>query len=99
MVANSWFVHNLRRRYAWMTLGHTRRLQTDYILVKQRYRNSAKNATAHSGANCNSHNYLVMMKVRLKLKRISDSKKIKKWNREKLNSDRRDKFVLRSRGS
>ena len=44
MIANTCFEHNLRRRYTWKSPRDTRRLQIDYILVKQRYRNSVKNA-------------------------------------------------------
>ena len=85
-IANTCFEHNLRPRYTWKAPGDTRRLQIDYILVKQRYRNSVKNAAAYPGADCNSDHNLVMMKTKLKLKRLYGGKRIKKWNMEKLKS-------------
>ena len=43
MVAtNTWFRHEKRRRYTWKKPGDTGRFQLDYILVRQRYRNSVK---------------------------------------------------------
>ena len=74
MIANTCFEHNLRRRYPWKSPGDTRRLQTEYILVKQRYRNGVKHAAAYP---ITDHN-LVMMKMKLKLKRVCGGKKIKK---------------------
>ena len=40
MVTNTWFQQEKRRRYTWKNPGARKRFQIDYILVKQRYRNS-----------------------------------------------------------
>ena len=63
MIANTCFEYSLRRRYSWTSPEDTRRLQIDYILVKQRYRNSVKNAASYPGADCYSDHNLVMMKL------------------------------------
>lgn len=69
-------------------------LQIDYILVKQRYRNSVKNAAAaYPGADWNSDHNLVMIKVKLRLKRVCWGKKVKKWNREELKSNCKEQFA------
>ena len=78
IIANACFEHNLRRRYTWKSPGDTRHLQTDYLLVKQRYCNGVKHAAAYPGADCYSYHNLVMMKIKLKLKRVCGGKKIKK---------------------
>ena len=31
MITNTWFEHNLRRRYTWKAPGDIRRLQIDYL--------------------------------------------------------------------
>lgn len=37
-IANTLFKQNKRRRYTWKDPGDIRRMQIDYIMVKQRYR-------------------------------------------------------------
>ncbi|KAG7494322.1 hypothetical protein JOB18_027984 [Solea senegalensis] len=44
-IANTCFEHHPRRRYTWKALGDIRRLQIDYIIVRERYQNSV-------GADC-----------------------------------------------
>lgn len=44
VVTNTWFKQEKRRRYTWKAPGDSARYQLDYILTKQRYRNSVKNA-------------------------------------------------------
>ena len=61
--------------------------------MKQKFRKSVKNAAAYPGADCNSDHNLVMIKVKLRLKRIRGGKKVKKWSREKLKSDCKEKFT------
>src|SRR5438876_272008 len=40
VVTNTWFEQERRRRYTWKKPGDTGRYQIDYIMVRQRYRNS-----------------------------------------------------------
>ena len=42
VITNSWFEQEKRRRYTWKSPGDLRRYQIDFILVRQRYRNSVK---------------------------------------------------------
>ena len=42
VVANTLFKHEKRRRYSWKRPGDSGRYQLDYILVRQKYRNSVK---------------------------------------------------------
>ena len=79
VITNTWFKHEKRRRYTWKRPGDTARFQLDYILVKQRYRNSVKNSRSYPGADVNSDHNLVMAKIQLKLKKLRRKKKVKKW--------------------
>ena len=79
MVSNTWFEHEKRRRYTWKRPGDTGRFQIDYILVKQRYRNSVKNSRTYPGADANTDHNLVMANIKLKLKKIRRAKKVRRW--------------------
>ena len=65
--------------YTWKRPGDTGRFQIDYILVKQRYRNSVKNSRTYPGADANTDHNLVMANIKLKLKKIRRAKKVRKW--------------------
>lgn len=82
MITNTWFDHNNRRRYTWKKPGDTGRYQLDYILVRQRYRSSVKNATSYPGADIDSDHNLVMMTVKVKLKKIQRGQRVQKWRLE-----------------
>jgi len=91
MVTNTWFKHEKRRRYTWKKPGDTGRYQIDYILVKQRYRNSVKDSRAYPGADVYSDHNLVMAKIGLRLKKIARSPRSKKWNLSSL-EDKKEQF-------
>jgi predicted dithiol-disulfide oxidoreductase (DUF899 family) len=59
--------------------GDIGRYQLDYILVKQRYRNSVKNSRSFPGADIDSDHNLVMMKAAVRLKKLQTAKRTKKW--------------------
>ena len=84
MVTNTWFEQENRRRYTWKQPGDTNRYQLDYILVRQRYRNSVKKSCSYPGADVGSDHNLVMMKIKVKLKVLKKAKIKKRWNLEKL---------------
>ena len=86
------YKQNKRRTYTWKAPGDLRRRQIDYILVKQRYRNSVKNAHACPGADGDSDHNLVVMKAKLKLKRLKKPTLQKKWNLHALNGDNKQKL-------
>ena len=48
-ITNTWFKHHKRQRYTWKQPGDGNRYQIDYIMIKQRYRNSIKDARSYSG--------------------------------------------------
>lgn len=50
VVTNTRFEQEKRRRYTWKAPGDGARYQLDYIIVKERYRNSVKNSRAMPGA-------------------------------------------------
>ena len=81
-IANICFEHHQRRRYTRKAPGDTRCPQRDYIMVRERYKNSVKNAMAYPGADCNSDHNLVVMQAKLRLKRVSGSRKILKWDKK-----------------
>ena len=59
MVTNTWFKKQKRRRYTWIKPGDIGRFQLDYILVRDRYRNSVKDSCSYRGADADSdHNLL-----------------------------------------
>src|SRR3990170_4212832 len=70
MITNTWFEQEKRRRYTWKKPGDTGRYQIDYIMVKQRYRNSLKSSWSYPGADVDSDHNLVAMRVQVRLKRI-----------------------------
>jgi endonuclease/exonuclease/phosphatase family metal-dependent hydrolase len=84
VVTNTWFKHEKRRRYTWIKPGDTGRFQLDYILVRQRFRNSVKNSRSYPGADADSDHNLVMMTSELRLKRMQTSRRRRKWCLEEL---------------
>src|SRR6218665_2329949 len=73
VITNTW--------YTWTAPGDVARFQLDYILVKQRYRNSVKNARAMPGADANTDHNLDIMRAQIKLKFIERKKTVKhRWN-------------------
>ena len=85
IITNTWFRQHKRRRYTW-TRPDGERYQLDYILVRQRYRNSVKNAHSYPGADINSDHNLVAMRACVRMKKIQRGKKVERLNREKLKS-------------
>src|SRR6218665_44051 len=85
VITNTWFQHEKRRRYTWKAPGDVARFQLDYILVKQRYRNSVKNAKAMPGADADTDHNLVITRAQIKLKFIKRKKTIKhRWNNKNM---------------
>ena len=83
MVTNTWYEHNERRRYTWKKPGDSARYQLDYILVRQRYRNSVKDSRSYPGADIDSDHNLVMAKIAVRLKmNVKRGRRIKKWKLE-----------------
>ena len=70
--------HDKRRRYTWERPGDSGRFQLDYMLVRQRYRNSVKNARSYPGAEADTDRNLVVMNKLITLKKTGRKMKIVK---------------------
>ena len=79
VITNTWFEQNKRHRYTWKSPGDRGRFQLDYILVRQRYRNSVKVAKSYPGADANTDHNLVLMEVHVRLKKIKRGKRRMRW--------------------
>ena len=77
MITNTWFKQEKRRKYTWKSLGDLRRYQINYILVRQRYRNSVKSSWSYPGADVDLNHNLVAMQLKLRLKKIPRRKQQK----------------------
>src|SRR6476661_6079280 len=77
VITNTWFEQEKRRRYTWKSPGDLRTYQIDYILVRQRNRNSAKSSWSYTGADVHSDQNPVAMRLKLKLKKIPRRKQQK----------------------
>src|SRR5207248_3547742 len=67
----------------WKKPGDSARYQLDYILVRQRYRNSVKDSRSYPGADIDSDHNLVMAKIAVRLKKkVKSGRRIKKWKLE-----------------
>src|SRR5580658_10458105 len=80
VVTNTWFEQEKRRRYTWKKPGDSGRYQMDYIVVRQRYRNSVKSACSYPGADADSDHNLVVMRVIVKLKKMQRTIRKRKWD-------------------
>ena len=70
VIANTLLQQHKRRLYAWTSPDGQHQNQIDYILCRQRWRNSIQSAKARPGADCGSDHELLIAKFRLKLKKV-----------------------------
>ena len=70
VIANTLFQQHKRRLYTWTSPDGQYRNQTDYILCRQRWRNSVQTAITRPRAGCGSDHELLIAKFRLKLKKV-----------------------------
>src|SRR6476469_4076439 len=78
VITNTRFEQEKRRKYTWKSPGDLRRYQSDYILVRQRYRNSVKSSWSYPGADVDSDHNLMAMRLKLKVKKIPRRRQQKK---------------------
>ena len=89
IVTNTWFKKPRRRPYTWKAPGDRGQHQLDYILMKQRFRNSVKDVQTLPGADIDSDHNLLVAKVHTRLKKIIRFQKSKpRWDLEKLYAQR-----------
>ena len=70
VIANTLFQQHKRRLYTWTSPDGQYQNQIDYILCSQRWRSSIQSAKTRLGADCGSHDELLIVKFRLKLKKV-----------------------------
>ncbi|GFS05060.1 reverse transcriptase [Elysia marginata] len=87
IVANTWFQIHPRRRWTWSSPGDRSRNQIDFILMKQRFRNSIQYAKAMLGADCGSDHNPVVCQIKLKLKAFKKAKRSPRYQFEALKKD------------
>ncbi|KAG1663554.1 Craniofacial development protein 2 [Nymphon striatum] len=87
VMTNTIFENEKRRRYTWKMPGDINRYQIDYIMIRQRYRNSVLNSRAYPGADADTDHNLVCMTVKLRMKRIIAGKKTLRWDRDQLKEE------------
>ena len=76
-VMNTWFKKRKTKQYTWKSPGDRKRYQTDYILVKQCFRNSIRDVKKLPGADIDSDHNLLVAEVQTKLKTMK-----KRWEEE-----------------
>ena len=83
VVMNTWFKKRKTKLYTWRSPGDKNRYQVDYILVKQRFRNSIRDVKTFPGADIDSDHTLLVAEVQTRLKAFKKAEKRKpKWNLE-----------------
>ena len=102
-ISNTQFQHHPRYLYTWKSPGDVRRNQIDYIMIKQRFKNSIINVKTLPGADINSDHCLLAAKIKLKLKVPKQSKVQAQYDlntlkdstiRAKYNIDIKNKFQM-----
>lgn len=91
-ITNTIFRHHVRRRYTWKMPGDINRYQIDYIMVKQRFKNQAKDSRSYAGPDIDSDHNVVIMKYRLNLKKLK-KKESTKWNLDSLKDEEKIKCL------
>ncbi|XP_026467799.1 craniofacial development protein 2-like [Ctenocephalides felis] len=93
MITNTWFKKRKTGLYTWKSPGNCKRYQIDYIIVKNRFRNSVKDVKTFPGADIDSDHNLLTVDIETKLKNIRKmGKRRQRWNLENL---RNNKIVVR----
>jgi hypothetical protein len=96
-IANTWFEHPSRRKYTWRSPGDICRNQIDFIMIKNRFRNSIKQCKTYPGADIGSDHNPVVAKIQIKLKKVQSTQqpKSRTYDVAQLqSSDFRSKYTL-----
>ena len=89
VIANTLFQQHKRRLYTWTSLDGQYRNQIDYILCSQRWKSSIQSTKIRSGADCSSDHELLIAKFRLKLKKVGNTTRPFRYDRNKIPYDYR----------
>ncbi|KAG1683135.1 hypothetical protein GQR58_010144 [Nymphon striatum] len=88
IATNTWFEQKESSRHTWISPDGNTKNQLDYILLSERYRNSAKNSKARPGADCGSDHNPVVLKLKTTMKKLKSKQMGLHWNTEKLKEDK-----------
>ncbi|NSM56165.1 hypothetical protein HET73_00315 [Wolbachia endosymbiont of Atemnus politus] len=95
VVANTLFKHHPRKLYTWKNPDDTIRNQIDYILIKNRFKNSLIQTKTYPGADISSDHNPVVSKLNIKLKRVTKRKEPNIFDIGKLkDTDTLEKFTI-----
>ena len=75
IIANTSFQQPVRKLYTWKSSGGISRNQIDYIMFNERVRDCIKQAKTYPGADMNSDHNPVVIKINMKSKRTSATKR------------------------
>ena len=91
VLMNTWFKKRKTKLYTWKSAGDRKQYQIDYILVKQRFRNSISDLKTLPGTYIDSHHNLLVAEVQTRLKAI---KKLGRGNQNGIWNESREKKQL-----
>ena len=87
VITNTWFKKHKRKLFTWKMQADRGRFQIDYILVKERFRNSVKDVRIIPSADIDSDHNLLVASISTRLKRIkTQGRKKSKWDLEQMNN-------------
>ena len=67
-ISGSTFPHKRKHKIAWVSLDHCTETHIDHICISKRLRRSQRDVRVYKGADVASDHYLVVAKLRLKLR-------------------------------
>ena len=73
-ISNTWFPHKRIHKYTWECRGKGLRSLIDYFMMGKEARNQVINVKAVRGAEIGSDHYLMLMKIKLKVKRVKENR-------------------------
>ena len=68
-ISNTHFKHHPRRLYTWISPGDRTRHQLDFVMIRQRYKNSITQCKTYPGADVGSDHNPVIARITVKLKK------------------------------
>ena len=87
IIGNTIFCQPPRRLWTWKSPGDNIRNQIDYVMMKTRFRNSLISCKPYPGADYYSDHVPIISKIRLKLKKLKNTKKESLLDYAMLNTD------------
>ena len=97
VIANTLFQQHKRRLYTWTSPDGQYWNHTDYIVWNHRWRSCIQSAKTRLGADCGSHNVLLIAKFRLKLKKVGKTTRSFRYDLNQIPYDYTVEVIIRSR--